>query len=122
MTFAPDELEALRTLSLCAMYESTVPARLLKLGFATRAKCTRYGKIVTITEKGRDYTLSLKNTGKTPVSGLPGLAANRVPRRGSNKVRGVPSMQPPAGKRRSESASPPTSPLRAAAPSSRRKS
>jgi hypothetical protein len=75
MNFTADEIQALRALQTCTQYEAAVHARLIKAGFAMRNASVRFGKTVNLTTKGREF-LASKNTGKTPVSGLTGLAAN----------------------------------------------
>ena len=89
MNFSTDELQALRDLRVCSAYESAVHARLVKAGLVARNRSTRFGKTVSLTRAGFEFT----NTDKTSASGSPGLAANGG---GAGRKRRRSSTQPRA--------------------------
>lgn len=115
MNLSSDEAQALRDLDLCTQYEAPVHARLIKAGFVKRNSSIRFGKTLNLTSKGRDQIASMK-TGKTPVSGLPGLAANGG---GAGRKRRLSSTRSRAETLTQGGSSPPVA-SRATAPSKRR--
>lgn len=113
MNLSADEIEALRELQRCSQYEVFVHARLVKLGLVKRNASARFGKTVNLTRAGADF---IKDTGKTPASGLTGLATNGG---GAGRKRRQSSMQLRAETLTQGGSSPPVA-SRAVAPKQRR--